>query len=110
MSTQTETETLPAWWVSWYSPGKYGGFELHWPWWRTGWMYDENDEEVTIFVAAIRAESEDAAYELIAQAYDEPPTFTDEDKRFCNSLEGKDKMPWEHEGTRFPFGDWMTWA
>lgn len=102
--------SLPAWWISWYSPQDFGGFTLYWPWWASGWAFDFDGKEISIFVAAVRAESEDAAYEIVRQAYDTPPVFTDEQKRFCECIEGKGKMPWEHENPRFPLGDWMQWA
>lgn len=102
--------SLPAWWISWYSPQALGGFTLYWPWWRSGWSYDRDDNEVSIFVAAVRAESEDDAYEIIMKAYDNPPVFTEENKRFCELFDAGEKMPWEHENPRFPFGDWMQWA
>lgn len=97
-------------WISWYSVFEDdGGFSLKSPWWVSGWSYDREDREETIFVGAIRADSEDDAFEKIAQAYDVPPEGGVK-RRFIEELEEGKPRPWEHEGTRFPLNsEWMEW-
>lgn len=91
------TAILPAWWVSWYSSSEIDEFELHSPWWVSG--YDANDR--TIICAAVRAVDEEAAYAAVKLAYDNGPAdFT---PRFCEPLTGS---PF---GGRWPKARWMDW-
>lgn len=94
----------PVWWVSWFSPEKYGGFELHVPFWRSGWYFTDESEEVTIFVAVVRAPNEDEAFAQITGSYFEQPEGG-VSRRYCKTLEHP--YPWEREGTRFEREDWM---
>lgn len=94
-------------WISWTSVMEdEGGFELHSPWWVSGWSITEDDKEESIFVGAIRADSEEDAWAKIAAAYDTPPE-KGVNQRFIEEL--KAPYPWEHESPRFPLGDWMDW-
>ena len=91
----------PAWWLSWYSPAPLEAFELHSPWWVSGWT---GDGETPILVAAVRADSPESAWSAVCAAYDDPPDAVEQ--RFC------DLMP---EGTnpfsdRFPMASWMAWG
>lgn len=104
----TKNKKSPAWWISWYSPGDLGGFELHWPWWRSGWSIEADGSEKTVFVAAVRAGSEDEAFDLIESTYDTPPAEGVE-RRFCEPIDEDEEKPWEREGTRFSLMDWMVW-
>lgn len=106
--TKAKTPKKPAWWISWYHPAELGGFELHWPWWSSGWSFDKDGNEINIFVAAVRADSEDEAFDLIESSYDEKPEKGLE-RRFCDKLEEDESKPWEHAGGRFQLGDWMSW-
>lgn len=106
---ETDLTAKPAWWISWYSPEALGGFELHWPWWRSGWTIERDGTEKTVLVAAVRADTEDEAFEIIESAYLEKPEDGVE-RRFCDKLEDGETMPWEHEGTRFPLMDWQEWV
>lgn len=92
------------WWVSWFSPEEYGGFELHIPFWRSGWYFTNDSKEVTIFVAAVSGASEEDVFAKISAAYDTPPV-DGVSKRFCEPLQ--QPYPWEREGTRFVKEDWM---
>ena len=98
----------PIWWISWYSPEALGGFTLTLPWWRSGWAIQEDNSELTLFVGAVRADTEDEAFAIIEAAYDTPP---DEGvtRRFAKKIDDGEELPWEHEGTRFPLGEWMEW-
>jgi hypothetical protein len=105
----TDVDTSkPAWWVSWYSPASLGGFELHWPWWRAGWEIEGYDQELTKLAALVRADTEDEAFAIIEESYHEKPEKGVE-RRFANIIKDGDKLPWQHEGSRFPLEDWMTW-
>lgn len=87
------------WWISWYSETDAGGWGLWFPWWISGW--DARDRDV--LVAAVIADSEDEAKELIYQAYDERPS--DIEWRFCNELaEGESPF-----SDRFRKADWHVW-
>jgi hypothetical protein len=93
-----------AWWISWYADPADGPFELHTPWWISGSTM-EHVQRSTI-VAAVQAESEDDAWEVVREAYDADPKNLEE--RFCTELTDE-KMPWERPGSRFQLADWMKW-
>lgn len=96
-------------WISWTSCFDVdGGFELHSPWWISGWSYNEKDQEESVFVGAIRADSEDEAFAKISAAYDAVPDGG-VSRRFIEIFEKDEKKPWEREGGRFQLGDWMEW-
>lgn len=95
-------------WISWYSTyEEAGSFSLTSPWWVSGWAYDRDEREESVIVAAVRAESEDAAWEVVKQAYDTYPEKGFRE-RFIEVLE--EPYPWSREDTRFQFQDeWMEW-
>lgn len=108
--TDNTKNSKPVWWISWYSPESLGGFELRTPWWRSGWMIEDNGTELTILVAAVRADNEDEAFEIIESSYDKEGTkIAKKFRRFSRRLDEGELLPWEQEGTRFPLGDWMEW-
>lgn len=101
MSTDYAPKKLkPAWWISWYSGRDGGEFELHSPWWISG--YDMNDR--TIYVAAVRAEDESEAWQIVRNAYDEPRSEDDLEERFCDDLSGEEPFT-----DRWPRAEWMEW-
>ncbi len=83
-------------WVRWY-----GGdaFEYDGPWWLSGWAGD-----TPIFVAAVRAENQEAAYKIIEGNYDRQPASISE-WSFCHERADD----WEPFCDRFPRADWMKW-
>lgn len=85
-------------WLSWYSDIPLSEFELHSPWWVSG--YDADDR--TILVAAVRAKDEREAWLQVKGSYDDPPPSLDE--RFCEEL---DRSPF---CGRFPKSAWMEWS
>lgn len=85
-------------WLSWYNGEDLSEFELHSPWWISGYAFDPDRD---IICAAIRAENEDAAWEQVRNSYDSPPAEIEQ--RFCDELEGS---PFSG---RFPQGNWMVW-
>lgn len=94
-----EVASIRSWWVSWYSHRQLDEFELHAPWWVTGYDADGND----ICVAAVLAESEADAYAQIRNAYDAPRSDGDIRERFCDELTA---TPFND---RFPQAEWMAW-
>jgi hypothetical protein len=92
-------------WISWYHNPEDGPFELHTPWWISG--YTMGDPEKQTIVGGIRAESEEAAYEAVRASYDTPPTELEE--RFCEQLLEGDRLPWSNPHGRFQLADWMKW-
>jgi len=97
---------MTGWWISWYHHPDDGSFELHSPWWITGYTIQEGYHRHTI-VAAVMAECEDDAWDKIRDAYDADPVNLEE--RFCDELKEGKSLPWEHAGTRFELADWMQW-
>lgn len=93
----------PAWWASWYAPAPMGEFELHSPWWVSGYALDEHEEHVPIVCAAVRAGTETEAMAEVCAAYDNPPAAEDVRWRFCETLDGS---PFTD---RFPQSEWMAW-
>ncbi len=94
---------LHAYWLSWYHHPDDGEFELHSPWWISGFTISQPQRDT--IVAAVQAESEEAAWEAVHAAYDTPPTRLE--RRFIDEL--GDRVPWTDTGGRFPRADWMTW-
>jgi hypothetical protein len=89
---------MNAWWISFYVPDEhFGEFELHSPWWVSGY----GDEE-TIVVAAIRADNEEAAWQRVIDAFDDEAHYRE---RFCEPLDRDDPFV-----DRFPQGAWMDWS
>src|SRR5262245_45714271 len=105
---------MKAYWLSWYGTPDTGPFTLEWPWWisghrlvgrkRTDGEIDVTQQDPTI-CAAVRAESEEAAKEIILAAHDRRPGPGDMVWRFC------EEQPdgWSPFSERFPRADWMVW-
>jgi hypothetical protein len=96
---------MNTYWVSWYAHARSGPWTLHWPWWISGWrlyMSDETPDEPTV-CAAVRAESEEAAKEIIIAAHDRRPENME--WRFCE----QQPDDWVPFSDRFPKADWMQW-
>lgn len=93
------------WWVSWQCVA--AGFELHSPWWESGYVmaFDENGEDIDVptYCAAVAADDEVGAKEQILRAYDAAPIRLE--WRFCNE---RDPV-WSPFGERFQKAKWMQW-
>jgi len=89
---------MSAWWVSWYSTAPLSTFELHSPWWVSGYRCSDDAETVC---AAVRADTEDDAKAFICGAYDDKPEAVE--WRFCEPLDGS-----PFSGS-FPQAQWMAW-
>lgn len=88
-------------WISWYSSKALGPFELHSPWWISGYVCDS--ENTPTICAAVRAPDEHGARELVMKSYDKRPEKLD--WRFCESRDPN----WCPYGDRFPRAEWMKW-
>lgn len=89
---------MKCFWLSWWHTDKDGTFELHSPWWRSGWRGDDAS-----VCAAVRAESEEAAKEIILASFDVRPV--DLEWRFCEER----PEDWSPFSDRFTRRDWMQW-
>jgi len=89
----------PAWWVSWYNPVSLAEFELHSPWWVSGYRCSDDFETMC---AAVRAVDETHAKAQVEAAYDNPPSNIE--WRFVEPLD--DRSPFSG---RFPQSKWMAW-
>lgn len=93
-------------WLSWVAVEEHGPFTLHTPWWISGARLiakeDEDIEEPTI-CAAVRAQSEEAAKEIIFAAHDTRPAEIE--FRFCEPRPDD----WAPFSGRFQKGEWMKW-
>lgn len=88
------------WWVSWYtSPSNE--FEYHGPWWITGSETGYNPD--VIYCAAVMADTEQAAQEIIRHSFDDRTTPIR--WRFTEDAE----PGWEPFTDRFPRREWMRW-
>lgn len=101
MSTpEPGTVQVPGLWrVSWYAA--HTGFEYHGPWWITGRELSGGRRHT--IVAAVVADSADAARKVITDVHDAP--VPELEWRFV------DERPagWDPFTDRFPRADWMRW-
>lgn len=94
--------TMKPFWISWYAV-RHVSFTLHWPWWFSGArLFSDFSEQKTV-CAAVQAESEDAAKEIIFAAHDTRPKSIE--WRFCEEC----PVNWSPFSDRFPRADWMQW-
>lgn len=91
-------------WISWYGKGEW---ELHWPWWVSGYRMDGDEDAGTpdtpTICAAVQAANEEAAKEIILAAHDTRPDNIE--WRFVNER----PAGWTPFCGRFPRADWMKW-
>lgn len=91
-------------WLSWYTDAPVTTFEMHSPWWVSGYS---GDGMIDILVALVRAEDEDAAFAQVLASYDDPPAYFD--RRFIEPL--GDVQPFgDMWSTRWPRSQWMEWT
>lgn len=95
---------LKKFWVSWYSPAKLGGWELHTPWWVSGYAMGD-EEDVPTICAALHARDEAAAHQTIADCYDKETKITDIEWRFVEERPDD----WSPFNSRFQRAPWMNW-
>lgn len=87
------------WWVSWYAPRELGGFHLLSPWWWSGFR-----DEDAVICAAIQADEEEWARDVILVSYDSKPA--DLEWRFVEQR----SADWSPFSDRFPRAGWMIWS
>lgn len=91
-------------WTSWYHSAVLTAFELHHPWWISGYRPGNSNVDplsAQTICAAIEAETEEEAKEIVLKSYDTPPE--DLEWRFVTEKYGS---PFSE---RFPRADWMQW-
>jgi hypothetical protein len=110
MESEQAVEAAPrAWWISWYHDRGFGPFELHSPWWISGFTMDDRET----IVGAVQAETEKDAWEKVYASYDARPASIEE--RFIEELDDREQQPsarapWGTvENGRFQHADWMVW-
>jgi len=86
-------------WISWYSDIPLDQFEMHRPWWISG--YDADDRPIVC--AAVPAPDEQAARLFVRRSYDNPPD--DLDWRFVEERPDD----WSPFNSRFEEAKWMIW-
>jgi hypothetical protein len=86
-------------WISWYGPKAYA-FTLYSPWWISGTAWSKDDDEIDIFCAAVKANSEEDAKEVIRKSHDK---YEELDFRFCSERPDD----WSPFCERFERADWM---
>lgn len=93
------------WWVGWYMPADLAPtFELHSPYWESGLAADaDGNFTVRTMVAAVLAETPEAAKARVVAAYDSPPA----DVEWRWEPELLDRSPFSG---RFPQAEWMAWS
>lgn len=95
-------------WISWYTPRPMSEFELHSPWWVSGYADAADGTPLTIVVAAVLAVDAEDAWEQIAAAFDEPRSPSDFDRRFCE--EHPELATDGPFSPRWPKARWMAWS
>ena len=90
-------------WISWYhDPKLRGGYELHSPWWVSGYAGSNNRETIC---AAVKADNEEDAKQIIQNCYDIPQIFDISNWRFIE----EQPHDWNPFNNRFPKATWMIW-
>ena len=86
-------------WLSWWHAG---AFELHSPWWESGWrILADGDSDQASICAAVMAENEDDAKRRVVEAHDDKSV--DIEWRFVKER----AESWEPFCERFPRAGWM---
>ncbi len=90
-------------WLSWYATKLTGSYTLHWPWWYSGARLYLNGEQDPTICAAVQAESESSAKEIVLAAHDKRPEAIE--WRFCEER----PADWTPFCDRFERAEWMHW-
>lgn len=88
-------------WLSWYHCEGMSTFELHWPWWVSGYRFPDGADTIC---AAVVADNRDAARELVRNSYD-APIPSELEWRFVEERP-EDWVPYT---IRFARAAWMRW-
>lgn len=87
-------------WISWYHSSVYGAFELNSPWWTR-----ESRGLQDIICAAVKANSEAEAKELVRDSYVKQLDAATFEWLFCEEK----PADWLPFGGWFHKADWMIW-
>ena len=90
-------------WISWYHDTHKGGFELNSPWWITSYIGDT--KHIQTICAAVKANNEEHAKQIIQYCYDTPQIFDISNWRFFE----EQPYDWSPFNSRFPQEHWMKW-
>jgi ribosomal protein L15E len=92
-------------WLSWYATRESGPWKLDSPWWVSGWRFKPGSDEIEepTICAAVRADSEAEAKEIVMRAHDRRPDTIK--WRFCEER----PSGWSPFHKRFPRAKWMQW-
>lgn len=95
------------WWLSWYWPDELGGFELHSPWWISGYKIEGPIDDPSCgdacICAAVQADTEEEAMGKVIASFDKKPSAME--WRFCE----EHPPDWSPFSGRFPHAKWMKW-
>lgn len=100
MATKKRRVPQRRWWVRWFATHKNGPFTLRTPWWLSG---ERCSDGAKIVCAALQADSDMAAMELVKQAHDNKNV----DIEF--SFVSERASDWDPFCDRFPRARWMKW-
>lgn len=98
--TVTRDDTGRPYWISWYQTEEAGEFELHTPWWISGYALGGTNPTIC---AAVMAVDEAAARERILASFDRRPDRLE--FRFVTAQ----APDWSPYCDRFQAADWMRW-
>jgi len=91
---------LRNYWISWYHEQHMSSGDMDFPHWCTGLRVHD---DANTMVAAVQANNENAAKEIIYQAYTTRPNNIE--WRFCDEFP-RNESPYSE---RFPQAAWMKW-
>ena len=86
-------------WISWWHDKEFSPFELHSPWWVSGEAHDDAKS----ICAAIKADNEHEARQIVLACYDSLPDTL----RF--RFNEQKENDWSPFNERFPKAEWMKW-
>lgn len=106
MRSDTESRPIQGWWISWYdvpgelNPDEYGFTLDDSLTWITGTRMSDSAATVVACIHVTQASNVKEAEQSIEDRYEDVSLLPLE-FRFCDPIYEGDKLPWEHEGSRF---------
>ena len=100
MVTQPTKSSKRNFWLSFIHTEEMGAYTLYWPWWVSGSRISDDARTVCV---AIQATDDDAAKQMIFDAFDARPTAIE--FRFLN----EQPDDWSPFNGRFRRASWMAW-
>lgn len=68
---------MNAYWLSWWHHSHQGEFEIHSPWWKTGYRDGADGKTECSICCAVMANNLEEAWEYIYSSYDKRPEALD---------------------------------